>query len=241
MTQDFLFNSWPYLALAIFAVGLLVHFAISALRVGPSNAGALRLFPCARLWQISLVLLALAHLGGLLFPEEILKWNLRPVRLYILEGAAVVVGITVLCAWIVAAWKYLATSGGTIIQQIADVVFLACFFLETISGLLTAVLYRWASSWAAYTVTPYVRSLMHGQPESALPAGLPFVVQLHLFPAFVMFAVFPFTATASRLAGTAMRSLRLSIEPVARWAASGRAILLQRYNPSIWLWPEEEE
>jgi nitrate reductase gamma subunit len=139
------------------------------------------------------------------------------------------------------AWRSLVVSAGSLIRHVADTAFLALLFVEVSSGLLTAVLYRWASSWAASTLAPYTRSLFDGEPAAALIKGLPFVVQIHVATAFLLLAVFPFTGIAALLTGTVGRRVTSLFGPVAAHVQSAGATLRQRYNPSAWVWPEEEE
>jgi nitrate reductase gamma subunit len=149
--------------------------------------------------------------------------------------------LAALLCWAVAAWRYLADSTPSAIRHVADTVFFALMFVEVVSGLLTAILYRWASSWAVSTLTPYARSLFYGKPSAALVSGMPFVVQVHIVTTFLLLAVFPFTRIAALLIrGFDHGQVLLFRMAVAQVRAAG-AVLTRRYNPSAWVWPEEEE
>jgi len=242
-TKAVTLTGWYYVAFGLFAGGLVLRAVTRRRREDTPSvdpAGSKRMFPNAVIWQVAFMLMAISHLIGLAFPEEILHWDVSPLRLYILEGLSAVVGLIVFGGWVWATWRYFGEFVGPVVRQTADGIFLACFFIETVSGLLTAILYRWASWWAALTLAPYLRSLLAAKPTTALAGGLPFIVQLHVFPAFLMFAVFPFTRSGLRVAEAAQCYITYFVQRITEWGRSAVTTLWRRYNPSAWLWPEED-
>jgi len=101
-------------------------------------------------------------------------------------------------------WSIVARAGSSHLRgddaahgySVADVVATTVLCIAMASGLATAALYRWASSWAAATLTPYVRSLLRFQPDVLLVVKLPLLVRLHVVCAFALLAVVPFTRVA---------------------------------------------
>src|SRR5262245_19111762 len=71
--------------------------------------------------------------------------------------------------------------------------------VSLVSGLLVAVEYRWASSWGAVILAPYVSSLLRGDPVIDLASQMPFPAQLHVLASFATLAVIPFTRVATFL------------------------------------------
>ena len=61
------------------------------------------------------------------------------------------------------------------------------------SGLLLAIVERWASSWAALTWPPYVTSVVGLNPDVAIVAQMPYLVRLHVASALALITVLPFT------------------------------------------------
>ena len=243
MTSELLFTWGPYIAAFVGSVGLVVAFVIADRRGAASAAqdSSNSHSFAAKVCRIGFLLLVLGHVGGVLFPAEIVRWSLNPFRLFLLEGAGLLIGVVVLSIWTMSAWRHIVQARGSAVHRIADEIFLACIFVEMITGLLMAVLCRWASLWAASTLTPYVRSIFAGEPATALATGLPFVVQAHVFPVFVMLAVFPFTGIGSSMVSVTWLGIRQLRAFVVTRAASSCEFLWQRLAPQNWIWPEEEE
>jgi hypothetical protein len=106
-----------------------------------------------------------------------------------------------------------------------------------LSGSLTAVLLRWGSSWGAVTLAPYAHSLLEGRPALGLAVGMPFLVRLHVFSAFLTLALLPATPAALVLIVALSRAIQWISGPVSRLFEWGRAAA-RRLNPAIW--PELE-
>jgi nitrate reductase gamma subunit len=237
MKTAFLFQLWPYAAAVLFGAGILIRFAV-AREPWRGTFNVRDLTPGTRVSLYSLLLLFVGHAAGLLFPRLILQWNSLPSRLYALEALAFAIGLSALCVCIVAMWRHLGSSDGSV-GTLADAAFWSMLFVSLLSGSLTAALYRWGSSWGAVTLAPYTSSLLHGKPMVVLANGMPFLVRLHIFSAFAALALFPVTPAASVLVVALRRGLRWASTPVHRFANSGR-VVARRLNPAIWIWPEME-
>jgi len=147
----------------------------------------------AAMWRWAIATVLAGHLLAIAFPASVLFWNREPLRLFVLEGTGVAAGciaLVGLLAMLVQRWRAadhreaaspLETIGATLIS------------IEVASGIAVAVLYRWASSWSGVTLTPYLLSLFRLEPRVALVASMPFAVRLHVFCAFAVVAVAPFT------------------------------------------------
>ena len=69
----------------------------------------------------------------------------------------------------------------------------ALLAVQVVSGLGTAVLYPWGSSWYAATATPYLWSLFRMAPDITAVAVMPWLVKIHFVNAFVLLAYAPFS------------------------------------------------
>lgn len=74
-----------------------------------------------------------------------------------------------------------------------DYAVLLLLLLSILSGLLTALLYRFGTFWFPAVMTPYLWSVLTLQPRPELLADLPFWIQLHVFSFWVLLAAFPFS------------------------------------------------
>lgn len=140
-----------------------------------------------------LVLVLTGHFVALLLPRTITLWNAAPLRLYILEATGLALGLWALAGSVVLVWRRLSDPRVRAVTTRADVLVLALLVLSMVTGVLTATLYSFGSSWFTAVFTPYLRSLLTLQPRPELVADLPWLVRLHAFNFFLLVAVFPFT------------------------------------------------
>jgi nitrate reductase gamma subunit len=245
LPTELLFQVFPYVALAILILGLGIRHALARRRpeaIGPAAETAWELFRGSFAWRVGLAITALLHLVCLVVPGAIRSWNGVPLRLYLLEGSGFVFGVVALVGLIQMMWRHVGRAAATPrahVPEIADYALLSLLAVATVSGLATTVLYRWGSSWAVGTVTPYIASLVRAEPATGLVGQMPFLVRLHVFSWFALLAVVPFTSAAMVLVAAGDRVVLLSARPIAAVARTGRRALA-RLSPARWLWPEED-
>ena len=215
MTDQFLFVVSPYLTAAASVPGCVVRYLLWSRReaqAGSERAGDDGAGPIRAAWRWAIGLVAVGHLLAVAFPAVVLQWNQQPMRLLVLEGAGLTTGIVALASLIAMLVQCLRTADLDALCSPVDVVAWTLLVIELLSGLLVAVFYRWGSSWSAVTVTPYLRSLLRLDPDAALVVRLPLPARLHLFCAFALIAVVPF----SRMA----RVVIVPADRLARWIAA---------------------
>ncbi|HNT87506.1 MAG TPA: respiratory nitrate reductase subunit gamma [Candidatus Hydrogenedentes bacterium] len=139
-----------------------------------------------------LVVLA-GHLVAFLIPRSILLWNSHPLRLYVLEISALAFGILSLVGLIAAVARRLSNSKVRKVTSPVDAVLYFLLLVQLASGVAIAILYPWGTSWFATSMTPYLWSLVKFSPDVMLMAAAPHLVKLHVFNAFVVIGLFPFT------------------------------------------------
>ena len=243
MRSDFLFAVWPYVALALFALAVAIRYLLArrpmAVAAELGIRGSSEAFRGGVLWRAGVALLVLGHLAGMLLPKEILAWNVSPKRLYLLEGVAFSSGLAALVGWIGLIWRRLGRGEGSRAAETADVAFLSVLGVALASGLLTAVLHRWGSSWGVAILTPYTLSVLRGRPVADLARQLPYLAQLHVAAAFVALAVVPWTRLGAILVLALHRVLQAMGKPVAPAAVAVEA-WLRKLDPRPWIWPDED-
>jgi nitrate reductase gamma subunit len=240
MRGNFLFDAWPYITTALLLMGFVARYLLVSnvtvvnAEMGPTKSAARRNV----LWQSSLVASLALHLLILAFPTAMLSWNSSPTRLYVAESFALVTGVLALagCAWLM--WVQRRGSAPATLE-ICNTAFFVLLLLVLLSGCLIVVLHRWGSSWAALTLSPYVISLLRGQPASALVTRMPFLVRLHIFCAFSAVAAFPFTRPAGAGVALVRYLFVLADMTLARIVLVAESWLHQ-FDPAPWLWPEED-
>jgi nitrate reductase gamma subunit len=246
MNPRFLFHVAPYSAIVFFIAGLSIRYVREARRTDESAVLVWKFHDLGRwlsLLYVSLLVLFLGHLAGIVFPQEILDWNKSMFRLYALEASAFGAGLLALAGWMGFIWIGIPRLGGTVRERLGDELFLTLLLVALLTGSYVSVIYRWGSSWGVMTLTPYVRSLFRNEPMVELAAEMPFFVRLHVFSAFSMLFLFPFTRFSKLLLAVFQRGVSTVIHPVAiHFEQLRRALrlMLARHNPTDWLWPEED-
>lgn len=144
-------------------------------------------------FHYGIVLVLLGHLLALLLPQGLLLWNAVPIRLYLLELTGLALGILALVGLVILLWRRLQVKRVRMVTTPMDLVVLLMVIVSTLTGVLTATLYRFGSSWFAVIFTPYLLSLFTFQPNISFIAPLPWLIKLHVINFFVLLAVFPFS------------------------------------------------
>ncbi len=144
-------------------------------------------------FHYGIVLVLLGHLAALLLPKGLLLWNAVPVRMYLLELTGLALGIWALVGLGVLLWRRLSEKRVRAVTTPMDLAVLVLVILSALTGVLTATLYRFGTSWFTVVFTPYLASLFTLQPNIGLVTPLPWVIKLHVINFFILLAVFPFS------------------------------------------------
>lgn len=240
MKLELLFGIFPYVALGLLVAGTLVRYLLLRKQdLSAEVTEAWAVFASGRLWQVSLLLLLLAHLFVLIAPRAVLGWNASSARLYVLEIMLLVVAIASLAGVLGQLWRNLKRHNGSVLAELSDTVLLALLFVGIGSGLLLSILYRWGSVWGAMVLAPYLASVFRGKPLATFVLQLPFLVRLHVFSLFAALAVVP----ATRLGTVVISLVRSAVSAAAKPAAAiggAAAAWLRKHNPAPLFWPEED-
>lgn len=191
-----LFGIFPYIALTLAVVVTAYRMVYRPFSVSAQSSQLLeqkRLFYGSIAMHWGLVLVLLGHLLALLVPKGLLLWNAVPLRLYLLEVTGLGLGLWALVgAWVLFT-RRLSVARVRAASTSMDYLVLVVILVSALSGLLTALLYRYGSFWFPAVMTPYLWSILTLQPRPELLADLPFWIQLHVFNFWVFLAVFPFS------------------------------------------------
>ncbi len=196
MIDFFLFGVFPYVALAIAIVGLVWRYRTNQFSFSTVSSQFLenrQLFWGSVPWHYGIILILLGHLIGILFPSGVMAFNGVPVRLYILEGTGLALGLLVLVGLVFLLLRRGTNERIRAVTTRMDLILLLLLLLSIATGVGTAIFYRWGSGWYVQTATPYLRSLVTFSPAVEYMASLPLLVKIHAANAFVILAVFPFT------------------------------------------------
>jgi nitrate reductase gamma subunit len=192
MTDRWLLIVWPYVAVAS-----LVVVPTMRLLALPHPWRDVRDYvrldtTCVRnmLWRYGLLIVLAGHVLILVSPDRVLAWNRSPVRLIALEATLFAGGCAATVGFLMLTVRGIATSRGRV-AWLADSVVCSLVTLALLSGLLMSVYHRWASSWSAVTLAPYVASVIRFEPDASLAADMPFLVRLHIVTVLALTTLLP--------------------------------------------------
>ena len=196
MLETFLFGVFPYVAAAVVVVGLIWRYRTNQFSYSSVSSQFLenkQLFWGSVPWHYGIILVLLGHLTGVLLPNTVKAINGVPVRLYVIEGTALALSLTLLVGLVVLIWRRAVSPSVRVATTLMDAVLLVVLLFQVVTGILTAISYRWGSAWFVQTATPYFWSLFTLSPNVEYMTALPLISKLHAINFFVLVALFPFS------------------------------------------------
>lgn len=194
--EPVLFAVLPYVALMVFFLGTIQRYR--AQKFTYSSLSSQFLENQHHFWALvpfhyGIITVLIGHLVAFLVPQQLLLWNSRPLRLYILEVSALAFGLLTLVGLLAIVVRRVNDSKLRKVTSLADWVVYGLLLTSALSGVYVAVFNPWGSSWFATSLTPYLWSLARFQPDAASLAGLPWAVKLHIVNAWLVIGFFPFS------------------------------------------------
>lgn len=144
-------------------------------------------------FHYGIIVVLTGHVVAWLLPHQVLAWNSRPLRLYVLEVSALAFGLLTLLGLVNLVARRLLASKVRVVTTAADWALYALLLVQVTSGIWVAVFHPWGSSWFAAAMAPYLWSLVKLNPDLATVAALPLAVKLHVVNAYLVIGFFPFT------------------------------------------------
>jgi len=193
--NQLLFGVFPYVTIILAVVGTIWRYRTNKFSYSSLSSQFLenrQLFWGSVPWHYGILVVLTGHLVAFLIPRSILGWNGVPIRLYILEGMALVFGLLALLGLVLLIIRRLSSRRLQKVTSVMDVVLLLALLAQVVAGVWTALFYRWGSSWFAAFATPYLWSILKLQPDIALVEHMPWMVQTHITGGFVLLGLLPF-------------------------------------------------
>ena len=193
--NTFAFLVFPYLSLAIFILGHLYRYFADPFHWNARSSELLDkkgLTYSSVIFHYGIVLTFTGHFGGLLIPQTVFdsfgisgEMHTRmAVVMGMLFGGAALVGICMLV------WRRLTND--RVFLHSSDMDLATSAFLLLTIGVGTYNVF-FGHYYVLDTVAPWIRSIVTFDPAPELMEAVPFSYQLHVFFAFVLFALSPFT------------------------------------------------
>lgn len=186
----------PYVAMVLFLVGTIHRYRSETFTY--SSLSSQLLENKQHFWAVvpfhyGIITVLAGHLVAFLVPRQILLFNSKPLRLYILEISALIFGVTTLVALVAIVARRFTDPRVRVVTTKADWILYAMLVMQVFTGVYVAVFYRWGSAWFAASAAPYLWSLLKLNPNIAVLAAFPFMIKLHIVSAWLVIGFFPFT------------------------------------------------
>ena len=194
--NSILFGQFPYLVLTIAVVGTIYRYNSNRFSWSSQSSQFLEnktLFYGSVPWHYGNMAVLLFHIVTIFIPSGVLAWNSVPVRLYLLEVSGLAFGLLALFGLLVAFNRRLTSSRIRAVTTSWDIIVLVVLIIQVVTGIGTALMYKWGSNWYAASAVPWIRSIITLQPNVAYVESLPLLTKIHIFNALVFIGLIPFT------------------------------------------------
>lgn len=194
--NQFYFMVLPYLAMLIFFVGTIFRYRKAPYTYSSLSSQFLenrRHFWGLVPFHYGIITVLTGHVVAFLLPQQILAWDSRPLRLYILEISALVFGLLTVVGLIGAIARRMTVSKVRQVTNTFDWIVLSMLLFQVLSGVYVAVFHPWGSAWFSAAISPYLWSLVKFNPDLGYVSMLPMAVKIHIVMAFIVIAIAPFT------------------------------------------------
>lgn len=186
----------PYVAMVVFLAGTVYRYRSETFTY--SSLSSQLLENRQHFWALvpfhyAIITVLVGHIVAWLVPREILLWDSMPLRLYILEVAALVFGLTTLIGFLAIIARRLTDRRVRVVTTTSDWILYALLVVQVFAGVYVAIFCRWGSAWFAASAAPYLWSLLRLNPDIGVVAAMPWMVKLHIVNAWIVIGFFPFT------------------------------------------------
>ena len=191
-----LFAIVPYMAFFMFFTGTIQRYRQQTFSYSSLSSQFLeneRHFWSLVPFHYGILVVIAGHIVAFLFPRELLAFNSKPIRLYILEVTALVFGLMTVIGLVASMARRATEPKIRGVTTVSDWILYGMLSVQVASGVYVAVFHPWGSSWFASSVTPYLWSLLKLNPDVSVIAVMPWGVKLHIINAYLMIGFFPFT------------------------------------------------
>lgn len=202
MTQlsAFTWGVFPYICLAVMIVGTLYRYQTDQLGWGSKSSELLEkklLTVGSMLFHVGILFVFAGHVAGLLVPLAF--YNALGISSELYHGAAIVLGglsgLVALAGLSILLYRRIVNTRVRKNSDFSDYVSDGLLWLVIFLGLAFTLGYSIVSGPYEYraTVGPWIRSVLTLQPDTAVMAGVPLLLQVHIALAFALFGISPFT------------------------------------------------
>ncbi|HEX9743895.1 MAG TPA: respiratory nitrate reductase subunit gamma [bacterium] len=144
-------------------------------------------------WHYGILSVILVHLIALFIPQAIILWTGDQLRLWILEITGFGMGLLATFGLVMLLFRRMSNTKVLNVTRPWNFIVLILLLIQVINGVVIAGHYRWGSIWGATSMNAYVWSIFMLRPDISYIATMPFPVKWHVFNAWLLLGVAPFT------------------------------------------------
>jgi nitrate reductase gamma subunit len=191
-----LFAVLPYDALLIFLLGTIQRYRRTPFTY--SSLSSQFLENRQQFWgsvgfHYGILTVLTGHLIGWFLPRQVLLFNSRPLRLYVLEITGLAGALMALVGLCGLVHRRVRLAKPRRVTSVADWLIEVLLVIQVGAGIYVALFHPWGSSWFAASASPYLWSVFKFAPDVSFLTTMPFPVKLHIVLGWVIVGVIPFT------------------------------------------------
>ncbi len=188
-----MFGAFPYVALVVFVIGTIYRYKMGFKYSSLSSQflETKKLYSASVPFHVGIIVVFLGHLIGFLFPSFYLSFG--GSSLVALETIGLAFGIIATVGLIMLLVRRLNDIRLSMVTNKMDIVIEIILIIQFILGILIAIGMKWGSGWYASDMVPYLWSILLLNPDIQAVVAMPFLVQLHIFGAFLVILLIPFS------------------------------------------------
>jgi nitrate reductase gamma subunit len=196
MIDTLLFGIFPYVAVILAVVVAIYRYTSDRFSYSALSTQFLesrQLFWASVPWHYAILIVLLAHLIVFVAPSAWAVVVGVPAALYTVEVIGLALGLAATISVALFIVRRMARPRLKVVTSPMDWLLLAALLLQVALGVYVALAHRWGAVWSLETAVPWLWSLARLDPQVQYVAVLPWLAKLHMFNAFVLVALFPFT------------------------------------------------
>jgi nitrate reductase gamma subunit len=199
MSNTFLWGVWPYVAFALFIFGGLYRYLKDRFSFSSQSSQFFEnrfLFWGSTMWHYAIILILIPHTLAFWFPQAWAALIENQTRLYIMEITGLALAVMAIIGLGTLIVRRATNPRIQFVTTTMDWVLLGALGVQVVMGFWVAFVYRWGSEWYLHTAVPWLWSLAAFNPQIQYVTAMPLPVKIHMFNAFFLLALFPFTRLA---------------------------------------------
>ncbi len=196
MLDTFMFVAFPYVALISLIIGVFYRFKYRPYGISAYSSQFLeqkKAFWGSLPWHIGVMIVFFFHLLALVTPEILRSITASDSSIIIVESVSLGAGILAFIGLLILFIRRILEDKLHVVTSKMDWIVILLVIVQIGIGISVAILHRWGAQWSIQTTTPYFWSIFKLNPNGAIMADMPILIKLHVFFAWFIVFLTPFS------------------------------------------------